>query len=65
VDRAAAEPAVTSTTARGGSHSIDLPAGSYARAVVRDAGGRIVGVGNPLWVTDEPAGVPPARLLLT
>jgi len=65
VDRAAAEPAVTSTTARGGSHSIDLPAGSYARAVVRDAAGRIVGVGNPLWVTGEPAGVPPARLLLT
>jgi hypothetical protein len=65
VDRAAPEPAVTGATARGGSHSVDLPAGSYVRAVVRDAAGRIVGVGNPLWVADEPAGIPPARLLLT
>jgi hypothetical protein len=63
VDRAAPEPAVTATTAGGGSHSIDLRAGSYVRAVVRDGAGRIVGVGNPLWVVDEPAGVPPARLL--
>jgi hypothetical protein len=31
--------------------------------VVRDVAGRIVGVGNPTWVADEPAGVPPARLL--
>jgi hypothetical protein len=63
VDRAAPEPAVTSTTARGGSHSLELAAGNYVRAVIRDAGGRIVGVGNPLWVADEPAGVPSARLL--
>jgi len=65
VDRAAPEPAVSSATARGGSHSVDLAAGRYVRAVVRDAGGRIVGVGNPLWVAAEPAGVPPARLLVT
>ena len=65
VDRAAPAPAVTSATARGGSHSLDLPAGSYVRAVVRDAAGRIVGVGNPLWVADEPPPpVPSARRLL-
>ena len=63
VDQAAPEPAVTAATARGGRHSLDLRAGSYVRAVVRDGAGRIVGVGNPLWVADEPAGVPPARLL--
>jgi hypothetical protein len=63
VDNAAPVPAVTAERAAGGSSSVDLPAGRYVRAVVRDAAGRIVGVGNPLWVTADGAGVPAARRL--
>jgi hypothetical protein len=63
VDRAAPAPAITTATARGGTHSVDLPVGSYLRAVVRDPSGRLVGVGNPLWATADPTGVPAARLL--
>ena len=60
-DAAAPAPAVTSGTAR----SFDLPPGSYVRAVVRDAAGRIVGLGNPLWAlpAEPPGGVPAARRL--
>lgn len=64
-DRAAVAPAVISTVARAGEHSLDAPTGSYVRAVVRDGEGRIVGIGNPTWVLREPppGGVPPARRL--
>jgi hypothetical protein len=60
-DRAAPVPAI----ARGTARSLDLAPGSYVRAVVRDAEGRIVGIGNPLWVldADPPGGVPAARRL--
>jgi predicted metal-dependent phosphoesterase TrpH len=64
VDRAAPVPAVTVERTRGGTHSLDLPAGSYVRAVVRDAAGRIVGVGNPFWTAAaDPADVPTPRRL--
>ena len=58
-DRAAPVPAVRTGTAR----ALDVPPGSYVRAVVRDAAGQLVGFGNPLWVLPaEPAGgVPDAR----
>ncbi len=58
-DRAAPVPAIRTGSAR----SLDVPPGSYVRAVVRDADGRLVGFGNPLWVlAEEPAGgVPAAR----
>lgn len=64
-DRAAPAPAVVSTVARGGEHSVEVPAGSYVRAVVRDSARRIVGIGNPTWVLRDapPGGVPPARRL--
>jgi hypothetical protein len=64
-DRAAAVPAVDSTVARGGEHSFDAATGSYVRAMVRDGEGRVVGVGNPVWLLREspPGGVPPARRL--
>ena len=63
-DRAAPAPAIESTVSRG-EHSFDAPAGSYVRAMVRDAAGRIVGIGNPVWLLreDPPGGVPPARRL--
>ncbi len=60
VDHAAPAPAVTTSRTRGGRHSLDLPAGSYVRAVVRDAAGRIVGVGNPFWTAADPAAEPAA-----
>jgi hypothetical protein len=63
VDRAAPVPAISTERAGGGTHSLDLPAGHYVRAVVRDAGGRIVGVGNPLWAAADPTGVPAPRRL--
>jgi hypothetical protein len=58
-DRAAPVPSIRTGSAR----SLDVPPGSYVRAVVRDADGRLVGFGNPLWVLpEEPAGgVPAAR----
>ncbi|MFL6128742.1 MAG: hypothetical protein ACJ73E_06730 [Mycobacteriales bacterium] len=61
-DRAAPAPAVESTVGR---RSLDVPAGSYVRAVVRDAAGRVVGIGNPVWLLpeDPPGGVPAARRL--
>ncbi|HEV7655578.1 MAG TPA: hypothetical protein VGP36_12715 [Mycobacteriales bacterium] len=62
-DRVAPEPAIVSTRARGGRHSLDLPAGNYVRAVVRDADGRIVGLGNPLWALPDATGVPAERQL--
>lgn len=64
-DRAAAAPAVESTVARGGEHSFDVAPGNYVRAMVRDGSGRIVGVGNPVWLLREPppGGVPRARRL--
>lgn len=62
-DRGGPEPAVLSATARGGEHPLDLDPGQYVRAVVRDAGGRIVGVGNPTWVLADHTGVPAARQL--
>jgi hypothetical protein len=55
VDNAAPAPDVGTERARGGAHSFDLPAGGYVRAVVRDATGRIVGVGNPFWASPEAA----------
>jgi len=60
-DRAAPAPAVASDSAR----SLDLAPGHYVRAVVRDASGGIVGIGNPLWVLgdDPPGSVPAARRL--
>jgi hypothetical protein len=61
VDRAAAAPAITTVRAGGGTHSLDLVPDSYVRAVVRDAAGLIVGLGNPLWVTRDAAAVPAAR----
>jgi hypothetical protein len=59
-DRAAPTPAVQSCA---GTRSLDLPPGSYVRATVRDADGRLVGFGNPLWVlpAEPPSGVPAAR----
>ncbi|HST67909.1 MAG TPA: hypothetical protein VLM05_22250 [Mycobacteriales bacterium] len=62
-DRAAPVPAVSAVTATGGTHSADVATGSYVRAVVRDAAGRIVGVGNPTWVVREHAAVPTERQL--
>lgn len=63
-DRGGPRPAVDTVTARGGRHSVDLDPGRYVRAVVRDAAGRIVGVGNPLWVLpDDGTAVPVARRL--
>lgn len=61
-DRAAPAPATRSTV---GGPSLDVPTGSYVRAVVRDATGRLVGIGNPLWLLaeDPPGGVPAARRL--
>jgi hypothetical protein len=63
-DRAAPAPAIESALV-GGEHSFDAPSGSYVRAMVRDAGGRIVGIGNPVWLLreDPPDGVPRARRL--
>jgi hypothetical protein len=63
VDNAAPAPAVSTDRARGGRHSLDLPAGSYVRAVVRDGVGRIVGVGNPFWTTADPGAEPTPRHL--
>jgi hypothetical protein len=62
-DRGGTEPAIATGTAAGGRHSADLAAGSYVRAVVRDAAGRIVGVGNPTWVVADHTGVPAERRL--
>lgn len=62
-DRGGPEPATRAATARGGEHSLELDPGQYVRAVVRDAGGRIVGVGNPTWVLTDHTGVPAARQL--
>jgi len=61
-DRAAPAPAVETTVGR----ARDVPAGSYVRAMVRDADGRLAGIGNPVWVLreDPPGGVPAARRLL-
>jgi hypothetical protein len=63
-DRAAPAPAVQSTVGRS-EHSLDVATGSYVRAMVRDAGGRIVGIGNPVWLLreDPPGGVPAHRRL--
>ena len=60
-DRGGPVPAVTTVTVPGGRHSVDLEPGRYVRSVVRDAAGRIVGVGNPLWVLPDGTDVPPAR----
>lgn len=62
-DRAAPEPAIRAEPVRGGTHTADLAPGSYVRAVVRDARGRIVGVGNPTWVLRDHTGIPAERRL--
>lgn len=62
-DKAAPVPAVRAVTAAGGTHSADLAPGSYVRAVVRDATGRIVGVGNPTWVLRDHTAIPAERRL--
>ncbi|HEY6747510.1 MAG TPA: hypothetical protein VI357_17545 [Mycobacteriales bacterium] len=62
-DRAAPVPAIRTTPAPAGIHTADLAPGSYVRAVVRDADGRIVGVGNPTWVVRDHAGIPAERRL--
>jgi hypothetical protein len=56
-------PAIRALRATGGTHSADLAPGSYVRAVVRDATGRIVGVGNPTWCVPEDTVVPLERRL--
>jgi predicted metal-dependent phosphoesterase TrpH len=63
VDRAAPAPAIGTVRSHRGSHSLDLPADHYVRAVVRDAAGRIVGVGNPLWAATDAATAPAHRRL--
>lgn len=62
-DKAAPVPAVQVVTAAGGTHSADLAPGRYVRAVVRDATGRIVGVGNPTWVLRDHTAIPAERRL--
>jgi hypothetical protein len=62
-DKAAPVPAVRSETAAGGTHTADLVPGRYVRAVVRDATGRIVGVGNPTWVLRDHTDIPAERQL--
>ncbi len=62
-DRRAPVPAIRAVRAVGGTHSADLAVGSYVRAVVRDATGRIVGVGNPTWCVPDHTAVPAERRL--
>jgi hypothetical protein len=64
-DSAAPEPATTSVAVPAGGYEHDAAPGTYVRAMVRDAKGAIVGVGNPVWLL--PAGsaatIPPQRRL--
>jgi len=71
-DRAAATPATTSVVVPvrrvpSGGYPLDARPGdgTYLRVTVRDAGGAVVGVGNPIWLLPRaPAGgVPRARAL--
>jgi len=45
------------------SWALEAPTSCFVRAQVRNAAGRIVGIGNPVWLLQEepPAGVPEAR----
>lgn len=62
-DRAAPVPAIQTVPVPGGTRTADVAAGSYVRAVVRDATGRIVGVGNPTWVVRDHTAIPSERRL--
>jgi hypothetical protein len=71
VDHAAAAPATTSRVVKASKVppsgvAFDATPGTYVRAAVRDAGGAVVGAGNPCWLLPtEPAGGVPAPRRLT